>query len=154
VLEPPADLTTDTLRACLRDEYALAITELAFLPLGHDSAAWVYRANTVGAAYFVKVRRQIVNSAALVVPRYLAEQGLDSVVAPIETLDGGLWTSASRYAVVVYPFVSIQTGMRHGMTERQWREYGRALREVHDAAVPARIDAARESPRLDVQLIR
>jgi spectinomycin phosphotransferase len=139
MLEPPADLATDFLRDCLRMDYGLEITEIEFLPLGRDSAAWVYRADTADAAYFVKLRREIVNNAALVIPRYLSEHGQKNVVAPIGTLDGRMWTSAGRYAVVVYPFVSTQTGMRHGMTERQWREYGRALRQVHEAVVPERI---------------
>jgi spectinomycin phosphotransferase len=57
VREPPAELSDETLRACLRARYGLAVSELAFLPLGHDSSAWVYRVRTAeGGAYFLKVR--------------------------------------------------------------------------------------------------
>jgi spectinomycin phosphotransferase len=127
----------DSLRDCLQRDYGLATTGLTFLPIGHDSAAWVFRADTNAAPYFIKLRHAIVNDAGLLVPRYLARQGVQALVAPLETVDGRLWTSVGRYAVIAYPYVSPLTGMSHGMSDEQWREYGRALREVHDTDVPA-----------------
>ena len=64
--EPPANLSDDTLRTALRDRYGLAVAEFAFLPLGHDSSAWVYRVRTADAVeYFLKVRAGAVNEAGL-----------------------------------------------------------------------------------------
>lgn len=129
--EPPTDLPADALRDSLRRDYSLPIEQVEFLPLGHDSAAWVYRASTSDQPYFVKLRRAITNTAALAVPHFLRESGVDRVVAPLTTAAGQLSSSAADYAVVVYPFVSTVTGMSHGMTDEQWREYGRVLRDVH-----------------------
>jgi spectinomycin phosphotransferase len=75
MLEPPADLAEDDLRACLRDHYELGVARLTFLPLGHDNGAWAYRARADdGRAYFLKVRAQIANAAGLLVPRQLRDQ--------------------------------------------------------------------------------
>ena len=63
--EPPANLADDTLRTCLRDRYGLAIVELAFLPLGHDASAWVYRARAADGTYFLKARLGGVTEAGL-----------------------------------------------------------------------------------------
>jgi hypothetical protein len=40
--EPPVNLPSATLCVCLRTNYELTLTDLTFLPLGHDSSAWVY----------------------------------------------------------------------------------------------------------------
>jgi len=57
VREPPTDLSTASLRQALEDDYGLKVSTVTFLPLGHDSLAWVYRAEThSGDAYFVKAR--------------------------------------------------------------------------------------------------
>jgi spectinomycin phosphotransferase len=123
------------LASCLAADFGLDTVAVTFLPIGHDAAAWVYRATTAGAEYFVKVRRSITNQASLVVPRYLIDNGVASVVAPISSRTGGLWATAGAYAVVVYPFVGERTGMSHGMSERQWRQYGAVLRSIHDTLV-------------------
>ena len=58
--EPPVDLPSATLCAGLRTNYGLAVTDLTFLPLGHDSAAWVYRVRTADdTLYFLKIRKHV-----------------------------------------------------------------------------------------------
>jgi spectinomycin phosphotransferase len=135
VLEPPADLSDATLAAAISAAYG-PISSLTFLPLGHDANAWVYAARRdVGRELFVKVRLAITNEAALVVPHHLAALGIDGVIAPLATIGGGLWTSAARYAVIAYPFLRGATAMDTGMSEEQWRSYGRLLRAIHGAPV-------------------
>jgi spectinomycin phosphotransferase len=137
VREPPTDLSLEILRARVSTDYGLAIDGLEFLPLGHDSSAWVYRATSAQGDYFVKVRRALLNLAGLAVPRFLVESGVERVVAPLPTIDGRLSTASGRYVVIVYPYVSSMTGLRHGMSDEQWREYGRALRQVHETSPTA-----------------
>lgn len=136
MLEPPADLRDATLVEAIASDYGLPISSLTFLPLGHDASAWVYRAATSdGRDVFVKVRTAMANEAALAVPHHIRALGLDGVVAPLATFNGRLWTTASHYAVIVYPFVSGATAMAGGMSDEQWVEYGRLLRLVHDTTV-------------------
>jgi spectinomycin phosphotransferase len=141
VREPPADLSEETLRTCLRARYGLAVAELAFLPLGHDSAAWVYRVWAAdGSSYFLKVRLRMANEAGLLVPRYLQDHGIARVIAPLPTLERALWTTADGYALILYPFVAGRTGKDQGMSEQQWVDYGALLRQVHATAVTPELE--------------
>jgi spectinomycin phosphotransferase len=134
--EPAANLSDETLRDCLRARYGLAVAELAFLPLGHDSSAWVYRVRTAdGGTYFLKARLSVANEAGLAVPRYLHYRGVAQVVAPLPTTTGALWADAGDYALILYPFVAGATGMERGLSDQQWVDYGALLRRVHDTAV-------------------
>jgi spectinomycin phosphotransferase len=87
MLERPG-LADATLIEALRSGYGLTVDELAFVPLGNDSAAWTYRARSEdGGDWFVKVRRSV-RPAALLVPRFLADHGFEEVVAARSTRDG------------------------------------------------------------------
>jgi spectinomycin phosphotransferase len=136
MLEPPANLSDATLLAAVREQYGLPVTELTFLPLGHDPAAWVYRAVTADAtALFLKVRLRVENQPALLVPFALHEQGIEQVVAPLATASGTLHGTAAGYAFIVYPFVAGRAGLDGGMTAEQWQAYGAIMRQIHRADI-------------------
>ena len=161
--EPPADLSVEAVGACLDAQYGLTLSALTFLPLGHDPWAWVYRARTADDDYFLKVRRQGVNEAGLLIPHFLQQQGVGRVIAPLPTLAGALWATTGDYALILYPFVDAQTGLVRGMSDAQWIEYGAVLRQIH-AATPSpdlarrmrqetfRPDGAASIRRLDADL--
>lgn len=142
--EPPPHLSQDVLIAALRGQYGIAVADadLAFLPLGNDAAAWVYRARGGdGAESFVKLRSRLPSEADLRVPRYLCEQGITQVVAPLPTLAGELWAPVGPYALIVYPFIAGVSGKASGgLLDRQWREYGAILRRIHEVALPPELE--------------
>ncbi|MGH2346383.1 MAG: phosphotransferase enzyme family protein [Chloroflexota bacterium] len=146
--EPPTNLSDEILRASLRADYGIAAADLAFLSLGHDSSAWVYRARTADdTSYFLKVRTRVVNEPGLLVPRYLHDHGIARVAAPLPTTAGTPWTRVADYVLILYPFIAGTTGMERGLSDRQWIDYGALLRQIHAAALPpdlARVPA-RES---------
>ena len=43
--------------------------------------------------------------------------------------------AADDYALVLYPFISGETGMKLGMSERQWTDFGATLRQIHSTIV-------------------
>ena len=136
MLEKP-DLPDDLLCACLRDSYGLAVVEIAFLPLGYDVNAGVYRVATGdGAVYFLKARRGAVQQASVAIPRYLRDQGIDQVIAPIPTQEGALYQPIGAYNLILYPFVESHTGMDIGMTDGQWTVLGTALKCIHTTRLP------------------
>jgi spectinomycin phosphotransferase len=159
--EPPAGVSEDVLRVALGEHFGVDVAQVAFLPLGHDASAWVFRAEARdGEAWFVKLRVQVDNPAALLVPRHLHDHGVRNVVAPLPARSGELWGQVGPYALILYPFVAGETGMARGLTAEQWRAYGATLREIHAAPVAAELAAhmRRESfapggaeliPRLD-----
>jgi spectinomycin phosphotransferase len=141
MLEPP-DLAAGDLLAAVRSGYDLPVTTVTFLPIGLDSAAWAYRAETEdGDSYFVKVRRGLPNPAGLMLPRFLRDSGVENVVAPNPALDRMLTANAGEYTVILYPFVEGISGADQGMEERHWVAYGATLRQIHEIAPPAELAA-------------
>ncbi|NJN18216.1 MAG: aminoglycoside phosphotransferase family protein [Oscillochloris sp.] len=135
--EPPLHLDPAYLRTTLQAEYQLVVQELTFLPLGHDSAAWVYEArDATGTRWFVKVRTAVSNPVSLLIPRFLRDHGLP-VVAPIPTGAARLWADCAGYVVIVYPFIEGASALHQGLSAAQWRHYGEILRRIHDLAPPA-----------------
>src|SRR6266566_3294855 len=128
--EPPR-IAEEHLRACLQDQYDLSLVTLEFLPLGHDYNAGVYRAvSEQGTASLLKVTSRPLYEPRCLVPRYLNDQGITSVVAPIPTKSGALWTKLVDWTVIVYPWISGDTSLT-GMTDEQWKEVGTIFKRIH-----------------------
>jgi spectinomycin phosphotransferase len=115
-----------------RNSFGIAVDDLAFLPLGADSFASVYRAQGAGgASYLIKLRQSELNRASLLVPRFLRDHGVANVVAPLPTRDGALWAQLDGFTLVVYPFIEGVTAFEQGMSEVQWASLGATLRQIH-----------------------
>jgi hypothetical protein len=101
--EPPS-IPEAQLRACFQDQYDLSAVTLEFLPLGHDSRTGVYRVGSgQGIPYLLKARSGSLYEPSCLVPRYLREQGIAAVVAPLPTRRKTLWTQLGEWTVIVYP---------------------------------------------------
>jgi spectinomycin phosphotransferase len=137
MLEPPrlADAAID---AALRAHYGISIVALAFLPIGNDSATWVYRAGASdGAVYFLKLRAGAGFSLpSLVIPHYFHEHGVPHIVAPLPTLSGTLWVSVSDFALSLYPFIDARPAAHVGMSEQHWADLGATLKQIHSSRLP------------------
>ncbi|MBA2677198.1 MAG: aminoglycoside phosphotransferase family protein, partial [Ktedonobacteraceae bacterium] len=134
--EQPA-IPMEHLRACLQDQYGLVPTTFEFLPLGLDSNAGVYRVvSEQEAVFLLKVKAGTLYEPGCLVPRYLNEQGITSVVAPIPTRSGALWTRLEGWSVLVYPFIDGDTNWT-GMTDEQWKEVGTIFQRIHQVRLPS-----------------
>ena len=103
MLEKPA-LPDETLRACLAAEYGLYTVEITFLPLGADLHSAVYRVeNEQAAPFFLKLRTAF-DPTSVDLPRYLYDQGLTQVIAPLPTRSGSLWARPGRLPCDPLPF--------------------------------------------------
>src|SRR5438105_6812461 len=126
----------EQLRACFQDQYDLYPVTLEFLPLGLDYNAGVYRVvSEQGTAYLLKVTSRPLYEPRCLVPRYLNDQGITSVVAPIPTRSGALWTKLVDWTVIVYPFIDGDTSLT-GMTDEQWKEAGAIFKRIHQVMLP------------------
>jgi spectinomycin phosphotransferase len=145
MLEKP-DLPDACLPACVQDAYGLRAERLDFLPLGADRDTAVYRLEAHDAqTYFLKLRRGALDEASIRVPRFLRDQGIAQVMAPIATAAGDLWTRLHPYTVTLYPFVEGHSGFARPLTDRQWFELGAGLKRLHATMLPD--DIARAVPR-------
>ena len=124
MLEKP-DLQDEKIIACLRDEYGLNVVQVAFLPLGADRNTAVYRVVTdEETPYFVKLRRGIFDETSVVVPKFLSDQGIRQIIAPIATRTQQLWTSLEVFNVILYPFIEGHNGFEVDLSDHHWVDFG------------------------------
>jgi spectinomycin phosphotransferase len=125
--------------ATLEAAYGIAVDSVAFLPIGLDPRAAVYEVRTSdGAAWFLKVHVGPIFEPGLLVPTALAEWGIANVVAPVRTRTGALacpFDGISGTNLTLFPFIRGESASAVGMSAAQWREFGSALRAIHDAGL-------------------
>jgi spectinomycin phosphotransferase len=135
MLEKP-DIQDEFIITGLRDEYGMQVNQVTFLPLGADLNTAVYRAETGEAAYFLKLRKGDFDELSLEIPLFLKAQGLQAIIAPLETKAGQFGASLGEYRLILYPFIEGQDGYEVALSEAQWRQFGMILRGVHSAKLP------------------
>jgi spectinomycin phosphotransferase len=136
MLEKP-DLQDERIVACLQDEYGALIAQIVFLPLGADLNTAVYRVVADDETpYFLKLRSGVFDETSVALPKFLSDQGIAQIIAPLPTKTRQLWANLDTYKVILYPFVEGCNGYEVAMSDRQWGEFGSALRRIHAAKVP------------------
>jgi spectinomycin phosphotransferase len=151
MLEKP-DLPDEKIGACLQADYGLRVATIAFLPLGADLGTAVYRVTAAdGAAYFLKLRSGAFDKTSVALPKFLSDQGIAQVIAPLAASTGQLWANLDAFKVIVYPFVEGRNGYEVDLSDRHWIEFGAALKRIHSVPVPValieRIQSETYSPR-------
>jgi spectinomycin phosphotransferase len=136
MLEKP-NLADDVIIGMLKQQDGIQAVKLDFLPLGNDAGAWVYRVEASGGeTYFLKVRTLPLDEITLIIPHWLADQGIKQVVTPLGALDGKLWRTAGEYGLILYPYIQGGTGMQLGLSAPQWRSFGAAVKQLHASILP------------------
>lgn len=132
-MQDEPDLDRGLIAATVASNYGLAVTDIRFLPIGYDAYASVYEVSTEGnESYFLKVRSGPFDAAALEVPRALIDHGVKNIPAPLRSSTATLSCPIDTYWLALYPFVRGQDAADVGMSDSQWAEFGRTLRQVHD----------------------
>ena len=135
-MRKPPRIAEEQLRACFQNQYDLIPVTLEFLPRGLDYNAGVYRVvSEQGTASLLKITSRPLYEPRCLVPRYLNDQGITSVVAPVPTRSGALWTQLEQWTMVVYPFIDGDTSLT-GMTNEQWKEAGTIFQQIHQVMLP------------------
>lgn len=149
MLEKP-DLPDYRIAACLQDAYGLRVADVAFLPLGADLNTAVYRAVADNGAgdrqmVFVKLRRGNFDEIAVMAPKFLSDQGIPQIIAPLPTQTGRLWAELDPFKVILYPFVTGGDGYEVELADRHWIALGSALQRIHTLVLPPAL--AKRIPR-------
>jgi spectinomycin phosphotransferase len=135
VIEKP-NISNEKIVFALQKKFLIPVIGIDFLPLGLDSSAWTYRVETENDACFLKLRKEIPNSTGILIPRFLKEQGIQQVMAPLSTQDGKAWACADDFFFILYPFVKGERVMDVGMSDAHWVEFGSALKRLHTMKLP------------------
>ena len=141
MLEKP-DLQDERIISRLRGDFRLHIAELTFLPLGADVNTAVYRVVAEdGATYFLKVRKGDFDEITVSVPAFLRAQGIQAVIAPLQTRSRSLWANLDIYKLILYPFIEGKNGYQVDLSDRHWLEFGAALKSIHSTEVSSELAA-------------
>jgi spectinomycin phosphotransferase len=141
MLEKP-DLQDELIISRLHGEYRLNIAGLTFLPLGADVNTAVYHVVAAdGAAYFLKLRKGDFDEITVSVPAFLKAQGIQSIIAPLQTRARGRWANLSGYKMILYPFIEGKNGYQVDLSDRHWLEFGAALKSIHSTEVSSELAA-------------
>jgi spectinomycin phosphotransferase len=115
----------------------LPVAAVTFLPLGADVNTAVYRAVAGdGKPYFLKLRRGPFDEVSVALLRFLSDQGIAQILAPLSCSTGELWGEVDGFKTILYPFVEGRNGYEVDLSDRQWAEFGAALKRVHTAVLP------------------
>ncbi len=136
MLEKP-DLQDEKIIAYLQDEYGLLVVQVAFLPLGADLNTAVYRVVADDERpYFVKLRRGVFDKISVALPKFLSDQGIVQIIAPLTTKTGQLWVSLEAFKLILYPFIEGHNGYEVDLSDHHWSDFGTALKSIHTIEVP------------------
>lgn len=137
MLEKP-DLADSAISEVISTAYGLSIAEVNFLPLGADINTAVYRVvSAEGTPYFLKLRRGDFNTVSVELPKLLRDQGVQQVIAPLATQSGDLTTPLEQFTAMLFPFVEGYSGFERALSDQHWVAFGRALKGLHSASLPA-----------------
>jgi spectinomycin phosphotransferase len=99
MLEKP-NLPDKKIIACLQDEYGLKGVWVTFLPLGADPNTVIYQVVTdERKSYFLKVRLGNFDETSGLLAKFLKDQGIEQIIAPIVTRDHQLWLNRGNREV-------------------------------------------------------
>ena len=139
MIEKP-NIKDEKIIIALHENFSIQVSDIEFLPVGNDSSAWAYRVEAKNkSSYFLKIRKEISNRAGLFVPRFLKDNGIEQVIAPLPTKTQELWVNVDGFAFILYPFITGNEAMKVGMTDAQWIEFGATLKRIHTTELTGQI---------------
>jgi len=142
MLERP-DLQDEKIVAWLRADYGLPAAQATFLPLGADENTAVYRVVAADQTpYFLKLRHGGFEETSVTLPKFLSDQGIAQVIAPLENRAGQLWGRLDAFTVILYPFIAGRDAYEADLSDGHYRQLGRALRRLHSLPVPPALRAS------------
>ncbi|MBS0649635.1 MAG: aminoglycoside phosphotransferase family protein [Verrucomicrobia bacterium] len=134
------DLPDSMIMKCLKTHYGIDASSLTFLPLGADVNASIYKVQAIDqTSYFIKVKHGHHHDVSVDILELLKSAGVQQIIPPIKTVQGKPTQPIDDFTLILYPFVEGQDGFSRNLTDDQWIQLGKALKQVHLIEVPASI---------------
>lgn len=123
----------------LKAYYGIDIDAVQLIVGGADMNAFGYKADSKFNSYFVKLKYGHHDEINLSIIRLLHDSGVKEIVFPINTLEAKLFQQLDHVKIIVYPFIDAPNGFTKNLTEKQWIQLGKVLRQIHETSVPTSI---------------
>ncbi len=125
---------------CLKTDYQIDVATIHILQGGADTNASIYKVQGIDqTSYFVKVKHGPFNEVNFAILELLRTAGIREIIFPVKTMQGNLTQKMGDLTVIVYPFVEGQNGFVQPLTQLQWIQLGKLLRQIHSLKVPETI---------------
>lgn len=122
---------------CLKNQYGIEATTLTLLPWGADIHASIYKAQTLDqSSYFIKLKPRNSHNISVTILTLLRNAGIQQIIPLIPTIQGQFTQRLGDDSISVFPFIEGQDGFSRELTDTQWTELGKALRQIHEINVP------------------
>ncbi|APF03135.1 TPA: aminoglycoside O-phosphotransferase APH(9)-Ia [Legionella pneumophila] len=123
----------------LKVYYGIDIHAVQLIVGGADMNAFGYKADSESNSYFVKLKYGHHDEINLSIIRLLYDSGIKEIIFPIYTRDTKLFQQIDHFKIIVYPFIDAPNGFTQNLTEKQWQQLGKVLRQIHETSVPTAI---------------
>ncbi|HAT3884546.1 TPA: aminoglycoside O-phosphotransferase APH(9)-Ia [Legionella pneumophila] len=133
------NITDQHLIALLKVYYGIDIHTVQLIVGGADMNAFGYKADSESNSYFVKLKYGHHDEINLSIIRLLHDSGIKEIIFPIYTRDTKLFQQIDHFKIIVYPFINAPNGFTQNLTEKQWHQLGKVLRQIHETSVPTAI---------------
>ncbi|HAT2080956.1 TPA: aminoglycoside O-phosphotransferase APH(9)-Ia [Legionella pneumophila] len=133
------NITDQHLIALLKVYYGIDIHTVQLIVGGADMNAFGYKADSESNSYFVKLKYGHHDEINLSIIRLLHDSGIKKIIFPIYTRDTKLFQQIDHFKIIVYPFINAPNGFTQNLTEKQWHQLGKVLRQIHETSVPTAI---------------
>lgn len=124
-------------RDWVRADFGFELASMEPVGLGADTAAMLWRGVASDGNVLAIKWTAGGSTAGPSVSSHLAGLGIGGIVAPANTVTGGLWSHRDGRRLLVTPWLSGDRAVEHRMDQRQWRSYGALLARIHAAPRPA-----------------
>ena len=122
----------------LHQEYDLHATNLKFFSSGDSNTAAYYVFTDDGTKYFLKLRKGF-DEIIVKVPLFLKSQGLEAIIAPLETRSKHYWADLDEYKIILYPFLEGKNGFEMELSDRHKRDLGLTLKAIHSTRISPKL---------------
>ena len=126
----------------IETEYDIQIHETEQLFLGADKDSYVYKVKLGNnKTCFLKIRTGLFIEPSVTIPYILYNALLPQktnrhIIEPIKTSKGNLFFKMEDCTVILYPFITGQSGIQRDLAETQWIELGKLLYQIHNFKWP------------------
>lgn len=91
---------------------------------------------SIKTPYFIKVKHGPHHDISTEIVELLQSAGIKQIIPPLKTIHGKTTQCIDDFTLIVYPFIDGQDGFHRNLTDDQWINLGKALKQIHELEVP------------------
>ena len=125
---------------CLNTAYGIEVTTLTSLITGADRQASLYKAQAPDQlSYFVKLKQGHNHDRGAIIMELLRDAGIQQILPLIQTIQAHQTQRIDDFTLTVYPFIDGQDAFSRDLTDEQWINLGKVMKQIHTLEMPTSV---------------